>query len=183
MFTVEGANSNLVLENITLDGDRTLYTYEGNGGIVCVNNGLLSIGEEATLRNSKVSGNGGAVYVERGAAAALGTGSLTGDGAAIRSCEASKGGAVYLNGTDKATSGGGELTIGSGATVADCTATTTKGDGGAGIYLYEGSRLYLSGAPVFENTRLRFRPLPIQTAANRSTPTEKHGRISSSRTS
>ena len=65
MFT---ANGNLILASIVLDGAKSSRTsVEAEGGIVNVpTNGKLTVQSAATLRNSKTSGDGGAVYVANG---------------------------------------------------------------------------------------------------------------------
>lgn len=64
MFT---ANGEFRLRNITLDGARNSYTATVNGGLVHVpSGGVLKLRTGSTLRNSRTSGSGGAVYVAAG---------------------------------------------------------------------------------------------------------------------
>lgn len=133
MFTANGA---FTVSAITLDGAKGAYAPEVNGGIVnVVSGGSLTLAGSATLRNSKVSGNGGAVYVAQNASFTMPDGTVLNN-------EAQYGGAVYV-------SSGASMAM-SGGTVTNNRITRTGGNGdGAGIYLSAGGRLNLSGSPNF----------------------------------
>ena len=58
------SDGSLTLGNITLDGDGSHHTTNGNGGIVNVASGSsLTVGTGATLQNSTTSGDGAGVYL------------------------------------------------------------------------------------------------------------------------
>lgn len=93
MFTLRG---NLVLENITLDGNGdAVRTVTENGAIIQFkdnstgNNASLTIGENASLINGCTSGNGGAVWAEKSGQ------TITINGGTISGCTAAKGAGVY----------------------------------------------------------------------------------------
>ena len=115
-------NGNLTLDDITLDGgSEEGFTANENGGIVRVNGArTLTLTENATLRNSNTSGNGGAVWIGKTAALVM--------NGVIRNCEASNGGGVYAkDGFGGGMTGAVGVTV--GGTISVCTATA--GNGGA----------------------------------------------------
>ena len=138
---------NLNLTNITLDGmgesdddAATSYEVAGRGGIVgVVNNGaVLTVGANAKLLNSKVTGDGGAVY-------AIANTTVNLNGGSIIDSSAYEGGAVYSLGTvnvygtavnnNSATLYGGGIYAGgtlrmTGGAIRNCKAV----NGGGGIY-------------------------------------------------
>ena len=140
---------NLTIDNITLDGNSDNYTAGttelekedlttviAGGGIVQVNGAqTLTVTENATLRNSKSSGNGGAIWLNEKTALVM-NGTITG-------CEAVEGGGVYANDGF----GGGrtqDVGVTIGGTISECKAAA--GNGGA---LYVGTAAsILGGAPV-----------------------------------
>ena len=114
---------NLTLDNITLDGGSDTYTAIENGGIVQVNNGqTLTVTNNATLRNSKSTGNGGAIWIGQNAGLIM-NGSVT-------NCEAVNGGGVYAaDSFGGLTADAGYIGVTIGGTISDCQAT--EGNGGA----------------------------------------------------
>ena len=87
LFTSSGK---LTFENITLDGNKGNYTGV-NGGLVNAAAGTLTLKEKTALRNSEVTGDGGAVYLAA-------NGSLDADGASIQGNKAQNGGGIYAEG-------------------------------------------------------------------------------------
>ena len=120
-------NYNLTLMNITLDGRN--WEISGNGGIVDVEGSYsqLTVAEGATLRNSTVTGNGGAIYAAASTTVNLSGGSITGNNAA-------NGGAVYALGTVNVT----------GSDISDNEAS---GQGG-GLYVGETGAMTMSGGNI-----------------------------------
>lgn len=122
--------TNLTLTNITLDAkkskDANIEQVFGDGGIVAVGligntpytEAILTVGAGATLRNSSVTGCGGAIYAGKSCTVTLSGGTINGN-----SAEA-EGGGVYSKGTVNVT----------GTTLIDNKAT----DNGGAIYA-EGS--------------------------------------------
>ena len=132
-------NRNLMLRDITLDGRNPLQEYEqmaaltDGGFIYNSSSSVLTIGNNATLQNSSVEGNGGAINLASGS-------SLTMSGGTIKDCNATGlGGAVYVAANATASVSGGTI---NGNTAVN----------GAGIYLMSGSTLNLSGNPNFGGT-------------------------------
>ena len=171
---IEAGGANLGMTNITLDGARDISrtvigvaqyirgdgvltetptgrvlqnaTATADGGIVFVrSDGAVTVADGATLQNAGTSANGGAVYVTSGGALTVTNRTLPQNtaaekgGAILQNCAAVNGGAVYAE-------NGASVTVNSG-TINGNTAYT-----GAGFYLAEGSRLYLSGSPYFGGT-------------------------------
>ena len=144
---------NLTLTNITLDGGGV--TVDADGGIVSVDNSyaVLKVSSGATLKNSKVSGDGGAVY---GAANTT----ITVNGGTITDCEAMNGGAVYGVANSTITLSGGSITgckaVSGGAVYGegkvDLSGTTMTGNNatnyGGGLYLSEDSTLSMRGGTI-----------------------------------
>ena len=123
-------NGTLTLVKIILDGAKDSYTVETDGGLVN-STGVLNLTAESTLRNSAVTGRGGAVFT---------SGTLNIPGGAITGCSATSGSAVYLSaGTLNMT--GGSIQNNSGA------------DDGAVTVESITARINLSGNPIiFDNT-------------------------------
>lgn len=134
-------NRNLMLRDIALDGgnpqvqEQVIPVCDG-GFIYNSSSSVLTIGNNATLQNSSVEGNGGAVNLASGS-------SLTMSGGTIKDCNATGngnangfGGAVYVAANATASVRGGTI---NGNTAVN----------GAGIYLTAGSTLNLSGNPNF----------------------------------
>ena len=123
-------NGTLTLGKIILDGAKDSYTVETDGGLVN-STGVLNLTAESTLRNSAVTGRGGAVFT---------SGTLNIPGGAITGCSATSGSAVYLSaGTLNMT--GGSIQNNSGA------------DDGAVTVESITARINLSGNPIiFDNT-------------------------------
>ena len=144
---------NLTLTNITLDGGGV--TVDADGGIVSVDNSyaVLKVSSGATLKNSKVSGDGGAVY---GAANTT----ITVNGGTITDCEARNGGAVYGVANSTIILSGGSITgckaVSGGAVYGegkvDLSGTTMTGNNatnyGGGLYLSEDSTLSMRGGTI-----------------------------------
>lgn len=136
--------SNLTLMNITLDGgSRTIVC---DGGIVnnAQTSALLTIADGATLRNSIVDGNGGAVMLAEGTRMSMTGGSIVNNDAVDmhNSAENGYGGAVYVAPNATMTMTGGTI-----------SGNASSGIGG-GIYLaYTDVSNYgvlkLSGSPSF----------------------------------
>ena len=91
LFTVDGAK--LTLNKIILDG--TGYTGLTNGGLVCVDNeGILNVEADAQLVNSRVNGDGGAIYLADNAEATVTACTITGN-------KAANGAGIYVSGAAK----------------------------------------------------------------------------------
>ncbi len=91
LFTVE--NGSLSLENIILDG--TGYTGLSNGGLVYVDgSGKLTVNGGAQLINSRVNGDGGAIYLADNAEATVTACTITGN-------KAANGAGIYVSGAAK----------------------------------------------------------------------------------
>ena len=144
--------SNLTLMNITLDGDGHRDDRDKDRVIVCdggiVNNAqtsaVLTIADGATLRNSFVEGNGGAVHASTVTTVYVTGGTISGNSAC---------GGVSI-GEESGGEGDGEGSGESGGEGDGEGGAGGESDGvgdGAGIYLAKGSRLYLSGNPGFAN--------------------------------
>lgn len=82
-------NANLTLTNITLDGGNTAVTTDG--GIVDnrQSSAVLAVSTGATLRNSAVNGNGGAIHAARGTTVTVSGGRIEGN--------QGNGAGIYLN--------------------------------------------------------------------------------------
>ena len=123
----------LALLNITLDGAGDTMTADGGIVEVEMDYAILYVATGVTLRNSAVSGNGGAIRAGEKTTVNVSDGLITG-------CYASAyGSGIFLD-------PGAELIL-SGGKISNCAAAA----GGAAIYLSEGSLLDISGGPVFEN--------------------------------
>ena len=103
MFTVSSGSLIIKGDNghkLTVSGINTKY--QGNGGVVYVNGGSFTLGNDAIITKVKAE-NGGAVYLESGDCTLSGSSSITG-------CTASgNGGAIYV--------AGGTLTVDGSASV------------------------------------------------------------------
>lgn len=101
MFKVSGGGV-FTLTNITLDGAKSSYTINKDGGIVNVASGAkLYIQDGASLLNSKTNYKGGAVYVDNGATVYMTGGTIDHNesidyGAGVYLAE---GGKLYLSGS------------------------------------------------------------------------------------
>ena len=154
---------NLTLTNITLDGKGTIVDVDG--GIVKVDgsSAVLTVSSGATLKNSNVTGNGGAIVADARTTVNLNRGSITGN-------SATNGGAVYSLGTVKlagatlsdntATNGGGiymesgELKM-SGGTIdghVDLASDTVNATNGGGVYVYNSGKMTMTGGTVYDCT-------------------------------
>lgn len=128
----------LTLDKITLDGDSTRYpAANASGGIVSVNGPVrLNVNSGATLRNSAVTGTGGAINLPEGASLAM--------NGTIENCAASNGGGIFAD--------NGFTTLTTTGTISGCTATN---DGGA-ICALNGSSVSLNaGTELFGNSALK----------------------------
>ena len=139
-------NSNLTLMNITLDGGGDKQTVVCDGGIVnnAQSSAVLTIAAGATLRNSVVEGNGGAVMLTEGTRMNMTGGSIVNNTASDSSQDSvqANGGAVYVKRNATMTMTGGTI-----------SGNASSGIGG-GIYLeYTNEDNYgvlrLSGNPSF----------------------------------
>ena len=151
---ITNTGSGLSLATILLDGGSTAMTKRSaneNGGIVNVTAGKLSIDNGATLRNSKTTGNGGAVYVANGATVEMTSGEITGNSAV-------NGGAVYVanggivtlkDGKDEKNNDTHVIIAGNTVRAVTESETTVNRNKGAGIYLAEGAKLNMEGSPSF----------------------------------
>ncbi|MBQ6346429.1 MAG: hypothetical protein IJI71_02590 [Clostridia bacterium] len=146
-------NFNLTLTNITLDGGSKLadpLSPSVEGGIVRVGNAYaqLTVGAGATLQNSSVTGNGGAVYAIQNTIVTLSGGTITGNAASAADGDTNhgKGGGVYADGTlrlsgtkltgNEAVSGGG-IAVSSAGTLNATGGTVVSNqatENGGGIY-------------------------------------------------
>ena len=133
----------LTLTDIILDGANENNASAALGGIALVSDKAeLVIRQGAVLRNSRSTLSGGAVHVASGGALTMTGGEIIGNSAAY-------GGAVYVAPNASMTMANEVLNgIVLRGTINGNTATTN----GAGVYLTEGSRLYLSGSPYFGGT-------------------------------
>ena len=141
----------LTVRDIILDGASDNDAYKNivtDGGIVRVDGdySTLEVVVGAILRNSSVTGNGGAVYLANGI-----TGLTLADGGTISGNKAANGAAVYVSPNATATVTGG--------TISD----NTSAGSGAGICLPIGGKLDISGNPSFANN--------ISTGASSQLPT------------
>ena len=143
---IKSAGKKLTLSFITLDGMKDSFPATDNacnGGIVYVykdtTDAALTIQSGAILQNSAVTGNGGIVYVANGAGLTIQSDAILQNGAVT-----GKGGAAYIAKGGVATVTGGTDTE-EGATI---NHNESDGDG-AGFYLAQGGKLYLSGSPNF----------------------------------
>ena len=123
----------LTVDKIILDGAseaEALLEASENGGVIQVANAVtLTVNNAATLRNSKTSGNGGAIYLQSGA-------TLNMNGT-IENCSAANGGGVHADARfNRITTTG---------TISDCEAST--GDGGA-ICALNGTAVNLNAGTV-----------------------------------
>ena len=129
----------LTIDKIILDGgstaEETPITASADGGIVDVAGAVkLTVNSAATLQNSKVTGNGGAIRLGNGA-------SLTMSGT-IDNCEANSGGGVYA--------ASGFTTIATTGVINECRATA--GNGGAICAETGGSVSINAGTELTGNT-------------------------------
>ncbi len=150
LFTVNGGS--FALNNVVLDGAGDMWTGLSDGGLICVTDGgKLTVGESATLQNSNIKENGGAIYLGSNAEATVATGT-------IKDNKAANGGAIYLGSNAKLTVTSGTITgneaVNSGAiylgskaeaTVTGGTITGNKAANGAGIYVSADAKLKISG--------------------------------------
>ncbi len=169
-------NRSLTIRSITLDGRNPVKDAYGNiesyepvtvvcdGGIVCnlVTSAVLTIGSGATLQNSRVEGNGGAI-------SGVPSTTISFNGGTIANCSATgSGGAIYVGANTTLTMNSGRMISSSAyyggaiCVAPNGTAIITSGeingntaDVGAGVYLAEGSKLELSGNPNFGGTDTR----------------------------
>ena len=144
---------NLILSNIVLDGGSE--TIAADGGIISMtmDNTQLSIEAGAVLRNSSVSGNGGAVYAAAGAVTVTG-GTISG------STASGSGGAIYSAGAVTVTggtissctaSGSGGAIYGTGAV--SVTSTAISGcQAGSGSAIYGTDKVTVTGGTISGNT-------------------------------
>lgn len=105
LFTVSGTGGvggRLTLDGVALDGGGV--SANADGGLVRVEAGSFEANSSTALRNSSVSGNGGALYVAAGARAVL-DGTTLSDNAATS--QNSQGADVYLEAGSKALLSGG----------------------------------------------------------------------------
>ncbi|MCR5294256.1 MAG: hypothetical protein K6E30_03645 [Lachnospiraceae bacterium] len=141
LCTVNGGNFSL--SNIILDGEKSRYQCNENGGLVCISSGSLTVETGSILRNSKTPGNyygsvrptigyGGAVFVGQG-------GSLTMNGGTIRDNEALHGGAIATAQDDNA-SGSTVIIKGSRSSRVVISDNVSELSGG-GIYIENHSTL------------------------------------------
>ena len=167
----------LTLTDIILDGANENNASAALGGIALVSDKAeLVIRQGAVLRNSRSTLSGGAVHVASG-------GTLTMTGGEIIGNSAAYGGAVYVAPNASMTMAGGEIISNTasgngGAVYVDYldannrgTMTLTGGTingntalNGAGVYLTEGSRMYLSGNPYFGGTGVENENLVVRYA-------------------
>lgn len=134
----------LTLTNILLDGVNRQIN--ANGGIVHVaGNASLTVEADASLVNANTTGSGGAIYVSGSSALTVSGGSINGNSTTA------DGGAVYAAGNSTVNVNGGTI---NGNTAAN----------GAGIYLAEDSRMYLSGNPYFGGTGVENENLVVRYA-------------------
>lgn len=140
-------SGSLTLANITLDGDKEQHHSTAKGGIVQMNNGSLTVSEQATLQNSHAASGdgGGAIYMLNGM--------LRMDGL-IQNCSTTgNGGGIFA--------GNGQVTI--TGTITGCNAVgiassaendDTNGNGGA-IKTTHAKITLESSAQLTNNTALK----------------------------
>ncbi len=132
---------NLSLQNVTLDGGSTRgRKATGSGGLIndAQTSAVLTVYGGTTLRNSSVSGSGGAVYVVSGASMTMSGGTIRnnsadGDGAAV---------CLEYNGEGK----GAALTLSGG------TISGNHADRGGAVFASAGTTVTLSGGTIQNNT-------------------------------
>lgn len=160
------AGGELTLQNVTLDGNRGQIPVPANESLVVVDNGILTLGDGAVLKNNSSKDNGGGVNVRQGALTMGGTAQIGGSGTGEGNT-AKMGGGVFVTGAgSKLTMTGGKI-IGNKATgaypsgygggvVVEGSATfdmsagrivgnTCDGDHGGGVVVRTGARFTLSG--------------------------------------
>ena len=118
------------LYSVTLKGGKA--PAKGNGGAVAVSGSSSLNMYGGRIENSSAAANGGAVY--------LNTGSVLLDGVSITGCEAVNGSAIYIVGKYKPT-----FTV-KGGVIQNNTAS-----GNGAVYVEQGAKLTLSGAPVIQS--------------------------------
>ena len=128
-------NGNLTLDSIILDGNGENYTADQNGGIVRVNGTqTLTVTNQATLRNSVSSADGGAIWIGSNARLEM-NGTIT-------SCRAENGGGVYAF----KDFGGRTGTVGVNVSgvISDCTAD----DSGGALYAEATASIVGDAVPI-----------------------------------
>lgn len=131
-FTIR---SNMSVYNVILDGSLALGKENGGAFNIKANYNLV-IGTNATVRGSKTTASGGAVYYEQGA--------FKLDGGSIENCQSGlDGGAIYnksgINGGSE--TGRNALVINPGSVISGCV----SGRNGGGIYHSKGGFYFLGG--------------------------------------
>ncbi len=164
----------LVLESIILDGNKGVTTASDNTRILNVNNSnadaMVTLGDNATLENAVVTGNGGGVSVTDG--------KFVISGGTIRNCTSANGGGVCVSGGSFSFSdgniygceasddnggnggnGGGVCVVGgsfsmSGGTIGSriaLNARQNKAINGGGVYVTAGNEMHMSGGYISNN--------------------------------
>ena len=136
-------NASLMLTSITLDGDGHRDGREVDHVVVCdggiVNNAMaaamLTIDEGATLRNSWVEGNGGAVNAIASTRVYLTGGTISGNSAS------GFGGAIYTAGT---------LNVSGNARIGEANKGNRATNGGA-VYVAAGAMVEMTGGEISGN--------------------------------
>lgn len=125
------AGGELTLQNVTLDGNRGQIPVPANESLVVVDNGILTLGDGAVLKNNSSKDNGGGVNVRQGALTMGGTAQIGGSGTGEGNT-AKMGGGVFVTGA------GSKLTMTGGG----ISGNTANAGGGVGA---ESGTLNLSG--------------------------------------
>ena len=131
---IVGSNTNLILQDIILDGNKTTYT-TNTMPLVRINGGTFTLKDGAVLRNNRAS-EGGAVYISSGTFTMNG-GDITGNTATNR------GGGVYVYST---------FTMNGGKINSNNCSSTSSSNGGGGVYVHISSTFNLIDGEIFENT-------------------------------
>ena len=139
--------ANLTLMNITLDGGNRQVTCDGGFVNNAQTSAVLTITNGATLRNSVVDGNGGAVNAPVGTRVNITGGTIIGNSAS------GFGGAIYSDGKGVAARKDDENSKPTyGLAVTNCTISNNTAKAGGAVYLGSNANAGISGCTISGNT-------------------------------
>ncbi len=137
------AGGELTLQNVTLDGNRGQISVPANESLVVVDNGILTLGDGAVLKNNSSKDNGGGVNVRQGALTMSGTAQIGGTGEANT---APMGGGVFVTGA------GSKLTMTGGKIIGNKATGASPNGCGGGVAVEGGATFDMSGGSIQGNT-------------------------------
>ena len=137
------AGGELTLQYVTLDGNRGQIPVPANESLVVVDNGILTLGDGAVLKNNSSKDNGGGVNVRQGALTMSGTAQIGGTGEANT---APMGGGVFVTGA------GSKLTITGGKIIGNKATGASPNGCGGGVAVEGGATFDMSGGSIQGNT-------------------------------